>query len=114
MQSAVWVNGIRAMPVQLADSLVRRFLGLLGQRVPPATALLLRPCSSVHTWFMRFPIDVVYLDRWGTVVKVVPKLPAWRFSFGGKGAHAALEMAPGAAARLGIRPGQTVRLSVED
>jgi len=90
---------------QLADSVWARGRGLLGRSgLAPRQGLLIRPCSSVHTWFMRFAIDVVYLDRDWRVTKVVPNLKPWRFSWG-RGAHMALELPSGEAGRQGIAPG---------
>jgi uncharacterized membrane protein (UPF0127 family) len=83
-----------------------RLKGLLGRSsLPVGEGLLLRPTSSIHTTFMRFPIDVVFLDGELRVVKVVPELRPWRFAFG-RGARSALELAAGEAARRGIAAGQ--------
>jgi uncharacterized membrane protein (UPF0127 family) len=73
--------------------------------LPGDEALLIDPCTSVHTMFMRFPIDVVYLSEDNHIVKIVPEMPAWRASLGGKGAKRVLEMPPGAAARTNLQPG---------
>ena len=62
-----------------ADTALARVRGLLGRAsLPSGEGILLRPASSVHTAFMRFPIDVVFLDRELRVLKVVPGLPPWR------------------------------------
>jgi uncharacterized protein len=53
---------------------------------------------------MRFPIDVVFLDRELRVLKVVPRLSPWRFA-SGRGARAVLELAAGECERRGLRPG---------
>ena len=71
----------------------------------PAAALLLPDCSSVHTCFMRFTIDVLYLDREGVVRKCVPQLRPWRASLGGAGARHTLELAAGSIVRWNIAPG---------
>ena len=85
--------------------------GLLGRSgLEESEGLLLKPCGSVHTFFMRFPIDVVFLDRELSVVAVRPELPAWRTA-GARGAKVALELAAGEAARLGIAPGMRLRLA---
>ena len=100
------------LAIERADTIVRRTVGLMGRRtLPEATGLLITPCSSVHTCFMRFPIDVVYLDRDQRVVKVVPALKPWRMSLGGRRAKATLELAAGEAARLGLEPGARLRIS---
>jgi uncharacterized membrane protein (UPF0127 family) len=78
---------------ELATSHWARFWGLMGRRTMPDDAgLVLRPCSSVHMFFMRFPIDVVFADANGVVVKVIERMRPWRMALGGKGASWALEM----------------------
>ncbi len=79
-------------------------LGGLLVRAPLATgqALHLEPCNSVHTCFMRYAIDVVFLDAQGRVMKIVPHLAPWRLS-GCRGAHSCLELRAGEAERLGLR-----------
>ena len=94
----------------VADRALARMRGLLGRSsLPAGEGILLRPASSVHMAFMRFPIDVVFLDRDGAVVKVVPELAPWRVA-GARGARDAVELAAGEAARRGIRVGERLRL----
>lgn len=89
---------------------LRRMRGLLGRAgLPAGEGILLRPAGSVHTFFMRFPIDVVFLDREQRVVGIEPALPPWRTS-GRRGAKAVVELAAGEAARRGLQVGE--RLSV--
>jgi uncharacterized membrane protein (UPF0127 family) len=88
----------------VADRALPRMRGLLGRRgLESGEGLLLKPAPSVHTFFMRFPIDAVFLDREGTVVKVRTVRP-WRLA-GSRGAHATLELAAGEAERRAIRQG---------
>jgi uncharacterized protein len=95
----------------VADTPVSRARGLLGRaELPPGEGLLLRPASSIHMFFMRFPIDAVFLDRELAVVKVVPNLKPWRVA-GARGAKAVLELAAGEAGRRGITPGDRLSLS---
>ena len=62
----------------IADTFLTRFAGLMFRKpLPPATGLFLAPCNSVHMCFMRFAIDVVYLDKDYKIVKVVKKLKPW-------------------------------------
>jgi uncharacterized membrane protein (UPF0127 family) len=94
------------MHVVVADSYWARLRGLLGRRgLDPGEGLLLRPASSIHTAFMRFPIDVVFLDRDLTVLEVVEGVPPWRVKTR-RGARAVLELGAGEARRLGIGPGE--------
>ena len=95
--------------VRVADSFASRALGLLvGAPLEAAEALLIEPCSSIHTFGMRYPIDVVFLDRDARIVRVCPDVRAGRVRLR-PGARAALELRAGAAARLGLAAG--VRLA---
>ena len=56
-----------------------RLVGLLGRSsLSPGEALVIQPCSSVHTAFMRFTIDVIYIDKAGTVVKTAANMRPFR------------------------------------
>lgn len=74
-------NTVVAQDVRIADGLFSRMRGLLGRKsLNPQEGLILRPCNSIHTFFMRFSIDVVFLDRFDLVIKIYNSLPAWRLS----------------------------------
>jgi uncharacterized membrane protein (UPF0127 family) len=89
----------------LADTALARMRGLLGRReLPSGEGILLRPASSVHMAFMRFPIDAVFLDRDLRVVKVASGLRPWRAA-GSRGAKAVLEIPAGEAERRGLTVG---------
>ena len=95
--------------LRLATGMFQRMKGLLGARSLDADeGLWIQPCGSVHTFFMRFPIDVAFLDAGGAVVKTVSRLRPFRVASGGRRARSALELAPGALARLGVDVGQTL------
>ena len=95
----------------VADTAPTRLKGLLGRpRLGTDEGLLIRPTSAIHTCFMRFPIDVVFLDRRLVVVGVVTDLRPWRFA-ARRGAKSVLELAAGEIARRGIRAGERLRLS---
>jgi len=96
----------------VADSPWPRMRGLLGRRgLESGEGLLLKPAGSVHTFFMRFPIDVVFLSREGDVLKVARALPAWRLA-GARRAKAALELGADEADRRGISVGTRLDLTV--
>ena len=64
--------------VLIADTFLTRFAGLmLRKKLPPATGLYLAPCNSVHMCFMRFAIDVVYLDKEYNIIRIVKDLKPW-------------------------------------
>ena len=84
---------------------LRRLRGLLGRRsLPEDEGILLRPAGSIHTFFMRFPIDVVFLDREGVVVGIEPSLAPWRTA-GRRGAKSVVELASGECERRGVSVG---------
>jgi len=96
----------------VADSPWPRMRGLLGRRgLESGEGVLLKPAGSVHTFFMRFPIDVVFLSREGDVLKVARALPAWRLA-GARRAKAALELGADEAERRGISVGTRLDLTV--
>ena len=89
----------------VAASPFSRMKGLLGRsELRPGEGLLLRPASAIHTFFMRFPIDAVFLDRDWRVVGIAGDVAPWRTA-GRKGAKAVLELPAGESARRGLRPG---------
>lgn len=95
----------------LADSVPARLRGLLGRSsLEPGEGVLLRPAGSIHTAFMRFPIDAVFLDRGMHVLDVAPALRPWRAA-GRRGARAVLELAAGECARRGIGRGDRLRVA---
>ena len=75
------------------------------------SGLLLVPCNSVHTCFVRFPVDVVFLDDRGCVLAVRHNLRPWRLAFGPRKSHAVLEMPAGTTE---LQPGEALRLEPAD
>jgi uncharacterized protein len=89
----------------LAETMFTRLRGLLGRKgLAEGEGLLLRPASSIHTAFMRFAIDAVFIDRENRIVKVAAELRPWRMA-ACPGSRAVLELPAGEAARRGMRPG---------
>lgn len=92
--------------------IVARLKGLIGRRgLADGEALLIRSCKGVHTVGMRFPIDVVFLDRDDRVVAVKEKMPPNRMSAIYLRASSALELPAGAVERSRTRPGDTLTFS---
>lgn len=89
----------------VADTALTRMRGLLGRRELPGDAgIFLRPASSVHTAFMRFPIDVVFVDRDNRVVSIAEDVSPWRIR-SARGAKAVIELRAGEARRRGVSVG---------
>jgi len=96
--------------VELALTRTARRRGLLGRdRLDPSTALLLLPCWAVHTAFMRFAIDVIFVDKDGRTVRVVRGLPPWRVAVA-PGATAAIELAAGSLRPMDVMVGDRLYL----
>ena len=97
-----------AESVVVADSTGRRLRGLLGKRdLPSGHGVLLRPAWSIHTAFMRFPIDVVFLDADQIVIKIVPSLPPFKTA-SCRGAREVVELRAGECERRGLALGDRV------
>jgi len=93
------------LQVRVANTFVTRGLGLLvGAPLDTAEGLLIAPCSSIHTFGMRYALDVVFVDREARVLRVCPDVKAARARFAG-GAYAVLELRAGVAAQHGLTPG---------
>jgi uncharacterized membrane protein (UPF0127 family) len=91
--------------VRRADGFFSRLAGLLFVApLQPDQGLLLVPCAAVHTAFMRYAIDVVFLDRSGTIRKIVTRLEPWHMA-SCPGCWQTLELAAGEAARLKLEIG---------
>lgn len=96
---------------EIAATSARRNIGLLRHKnLPDGEGLWIVPCEGVHTFFMKFPIDVVYLDRKRRVVKVRPNLAPWRISLC-LSAHSVLELPAGKAAAAGTRRGDQLEFT---
>jgi len=90
------------------ESLVDRTKGLLGApELNHDEALWITPCNSIHTFGMNYYLDIVYVDRFRTVKKMVPQLSPRRASFC-FGAKSVIELRAGTIATAGIKLGQRI------
>ena len=91
------------------DSTSRR-RGLLKHNcLPEGSALVIAPTNAIHTFFMRFAIDVAFVSRDGRVLKVRAAMPAWRMAAAWR-AFAVVELPAGALERAGVQPGDMLRV----
>jgi len=98
-------NTIVATGADVADTSAKRRVGLLKKdKLDAGEGLWITPCESVHTFFMKFAIDLVYLDNKRKVRKVRQAVPPWRIS-GCFAARSVLELPSGAAAASSTQPG---------
>jgi uncharacterized protein len=101
-----------AAQLRIADGFCSRLVGLQFRRPLPSDAgLLLVPCNSVHTCFVRFPVDVIFLDAHGCVLAVRHNLRPWRLAFGPRKTHAVLEIPTGSAE---LQPAEILRLEITE
>jgi len=86
-------NTLLVLNASLAGSFFTRMFGLLGREsLKQDEALVLKPCNSIHTFFMRFPIDVIFLDKNNRVVKTLPAFKPFRLSAVYFNAHSVIEL----------------------
>lgn len=103
-------GSIVAHELELAAESRARNRGLLGRSgLASGAAMIIAPCNAVHTFFMRFTIDVVFASRDGHVVKLRRNLTPWRIGIG-LGAFATVELAAGSIDRCEIRQGDRLRI----
>jgi uncharacterized membrane protein (UPF0127 family) len=99
-----------ATNLEIARSLWKRTKGLLGRSgLPLGGGMRFEGTNSIHMLFMRFPIDVLYLDRQERAVKLVHRLGPWRFSVARR-AHVTIELPAGTLARHGVQVGDAFEL----
>jgi len=96
---------------EIADTAQERMVGLLGRDgLPPGHGLILEPCRLIHTFMMRFAIDVVFFDREHRVTRVAREVRPSRFAWGGLRARATLELPAGTVGPTTLPPGTQLRL----
>lgn len=82
------------MKVKIANNAIDRLMGLMFTKtLPGCDGLLIEPCNSIHTFFMRYPIDVLFLDRNKKIVKIVRNIKPWRMTWMYWKATSVLELA---------------------
>lgn len=104
-------GAVLAERAEVAQGMLRRGLGLMGRRGwASADGLLLPHCNSVHSFFMRMPIDLAYLDKKGKVVRTRAALKPWRIGPIDFTTDAVLELPAGTLARTATEVGDTVEV----
>ena len=103
-------NTVLAHAAEVADTSAKRRTGLLKhEKLEPGEGLWIVPCESVHTFFMKFPIDLVYLDRRRKVRKVRSAMRPWRLS-ACLLAHSVLELPAGTVEQSGTQVGDELAI----
>lgn len=98
--------------VEIADTFRSRLKGLLGRnKIEKGSGLLLKPCASIHMFFMKFPIDVFFLkEKNGSyeLLRIARGVKPWRMAFAPAGTSSVLETAPGAV--VAAQPGDILTI----
>jgi len=105
-------NGVElANQAEIADNIFTRFKGLLGRKVfEPGEALIITACSSVHMFFMRFPIDILFCTKDLTVIELQNHLRPWRLSKTVLSAKTVIELPSGTIERADIKLGDELKV----
>lgn len=100
-----------ATQVDVADTMWTRVRGLLGRDyLDPDQGLWIVPCPAIHMFFMKFPIDAVFLDRQLRVVKIYHQIAPWHCTATVRGAYSCLELAAGRAMACELTTGQMLQM----
>lgn len=106
-----------ASSVRVADTHWSRLLGLMGTSAAefqPGQGLWIVPCHGVHTFAMRFPLDLIYLDREGAVVEVLEAVKPWRIAPVRMRAASVLELPSGAVRGSGTQTGDRIEMKAAE
>ena len=104
-------EGPIATTVRVADNMWTRMRGLIGAKpLQEGEGLLIMPCSSIHTHFMSFPIDVLYVNTDLQVVAIDQNMAPWRFGRLRRGVRFVIELPPGTASATGTQVGDQIKL----
>ncbi|HMV83879.1 MAG TPA: DUF192 domain-containing protein [Blastocatellia bacterium] len=97
--------------VVLANTFLSRLRGLIGRRrLAPAEALWLRPCNGVHTWWMHYAIDVIFLDRELRIVKLVENMRPFLLTAPHRAARSVLEMSAHTISQTQLKVGDQLKI----
>lgn len=102
-------NVVLSDRTRIANTTVSRMVGLLSSRgLAEGEGLWIEPCNSIHTWFMRFTIDALFLDREGRVLKAISRMKPWRLTWITRRAVGVLELPEGCIEKTGTRVGDVL------
>ncbi|KUO51464.1 MAG: hypothetical protein APF76_13960 [Desulfitibacter sp. BRH_c19] len=102
----------KEIKIKVADTFFSRFKGLMGRReIKEDEGLLLLPCNSIHTFFMNFHIDAVFLSKDNQIINIIKDIPPWSLWPPVKGSTKVLELKVGTADRLAIQRGEKLEFT---
>jgi len=105
-------NAVLAENAIVADTFFTRAKGLLDRKdFNQGEALVIRPCNSIHTFFMRFPIDVLFVNKESKIIRVIPSLKPYRLSRVCFNSAFAVELPAGTLELTSTQEGETLTIS---
>ena len=104
------INQIEYGKAAMADTFWLRLRGLLGRTFDSFDALILLPCSSIHTCFMKYPIDLLFVGRAMKILKIEENVQPWTLHKGCSTSHLVVEFPAGKVKKLGIKTGDTLQV----
>jgi uncharacterized membrane protein (UPF0127 family) len=100
-----------ASKAKMADSFLKRLVGLMGKsELEEEACLVITPCSSIHTFFMKFSIDVVFIDKGCKVVKLIRGVGPQKMVMPVRGAHSVVEFDSRNEMTYGIEEGDVLKI----
>lgn len=104
-------NAVLSTRTRVADTMATRLVGLLTTKsLGEGEGLWIEPCNSIHTWFMKFTIDAVFLDKQNNVVKVCSRMKPWKLTSIARKARGVLELPEGVIEKTGTQVGDHVQV----
>ncbi len=110
MKVIVARNGLPlCVDCRVADNFFSRFIGLMGKKsLSEGMGLMIMPCNSIHCFFMRFPIDAMFLDENNRVLRMYSELKPWRVTGIVRNARKVIELPAGTLVRSDVRVGDVI------
>lgn len=100
----------KKIEVEIAESFKQKLLGLITyKKLGRNRVMLIENCRSIHTFFMRFPIDVIFVDKNDTIVKLKENLKSYRFLIANSKAKNVYEASNGFIKRFNLKIGDNIR-----
>lgn len=100
-----------ATDTRKADTYCKRLIGLMGKpSIPKGFGLWITPCQDIHSFFMRFEFDAIFLNKEGKVLHLMERMKPWRISKFVKGGKVVLELPAGAITESGTQLGDELAL----
>lgn len=106
----LYINGRFFGSVGIADSFHLRLRGLLGRDFSRFDGLLIRPCADIHTMFMKYPIDVLFVNNDGEIVRIAAQVKPWVPFIGAKNSKVVIELPAGRAEEWALHAGDCVSI----